>query len=186
LPSNFGVVDLRDEYVIAFEGLKNGIHLFDYHIDLSFFEDSGMLIPLDTLAVGVQVSLNKQDSFLQFDISYTGEGAAPCDRCLVHYNTLLKGTYTLVVNLGESDRELGDGLVEIPRNQHAFNIRPFVYDSICLNLPSQIGCSKPGKAGNPCDAEMLQTLDKYQYGEANQSESDEIDPRWEALKKLKS
>jgi uncharacterized protein len=184
LPSNFGVVDLRDEYVIAFEGLKNGVHLFDYQIDLSFFESSGMSISLESLSAAVQVSLNKQDTMLLFEVLYTGEGFAPCDRCLVPYNTPISGNYNLVVRLGEEEKELGDGLVEIPRTQHAFDIRPFVYDSVCLNLPLQIGCKTPGKKDNPCDMGMLSTLEKYQYGEANTSD-DDIDPRWEALKKLK-
>lgn len=98
----------------------------------------------------------------------------PCDRCLDEMDLKLNGSFNLYLKYGEEFREVDDEVIIIPREEGFFDLSPYVYEFVKLSIP----ISKFHDEGT-CNPDMLSHLI-----DEDKEEEKEIDPRWEALKKL--
>jgi uncharacterized metal-binding protein YceD (DUF177 family) len=176
-------VNSPKDFVISFEGLKNGVHSFEYQIENSFFDSYGMPPEVESVAVQMCLNFRKTDTMLQLEFTHSGHCKVTCGLCLVPLELPVKGNYSLVVNFGDAYAEPADGLLVLPHGSYQMSVMDLIHDNVRLTLPGHFNCKSPGKEGMPCDNDMLNTLDKY-LGAQDVSEPRE-DPRWAALKKLK-
>ena len=65
-------------------------------------------------------------------------------------------------------------------DEDQIDIRHYVYESIMLSLPVQRVHPDNEKGRTQCNKEMLKLLKQH----SNKKDKNEIDPRWEALKKF--
>ena len=120
-------------YSIPFSGLKDGLHLFDYQIDKTFFE----CFPETPITDGkfqVHVEFDKKPTVVDLLIDFKGSTALTCDRCLEMMELPLNGQNQLLLKYSEEPREEAD-VVYIPRELETINIAKYIYEFICLAIP---------------------------------------------------
>ncbi|TAJ14622.1 DUF177 domain-containing protein [Marinilabiliaceae bacterium JC017] len=177
-------MDKLKDYGISFKGLKDGRHTYEYAIGRSFFE----LIeePLvENGDVQVFVELNKSQTMLVLDFDIHGNVESICDNCLAPVNIDVSYQGKLYVKFGEEYQELSDEIIVLPHEVHELNVAQWIYEFIIISLPIR-HIHPDDENGEPlCDKNMLKKLDQYLVDTDHiDEEEDNIDPRWEALKKF--
>lgn len=174
------------DFCVAFKGLKDGAHQFEYRIGRQFFEEYEYQEFLDC-QVTVKVDLLKSPTMLEFDFRAEGEVEVPCDLSNEPYMQEVRGDFHLVVKFGEAYSEEDDELLIIPHGEYEFELSQFIYDLIVLSVPSKR--VHPGILDGTMTSEILDKLEELAPGKG-QSEvgetdkEDSTDPRWDDLKKL--
>lgn len=176
------------DYSIAFKGLKEGDHFFEYNLGDAFF---GLFEQpqVETGDLKVKVRLIKTTRMLELEFTIDGIARAVCDRCLGPVDVPLYYEGTIYVNFGESFDEPTEEIVVLPYESHTINVAQYIYEFIVVSMP--IRHVHPDKEdGSPgCDPEMLDQLKNYIIDEneetgSENTDEESIDPRWEELKKL--
>ncbi len=173
----------QKDNIIAFSGLSLGRHEFTFEIENSFF-DAFEYSEIQECAVKVDIMLNKTERMLELDLHFEGNITLPCDRCLDPVAIPVNTDEKLYVRFGLEDGDTSDDNVWIlGEHDTQLDLSPFIYDSIALAKPLHVVHPDDADGNSTCNPEMLKHLGQMEAGE-NQS-TDEIDPRWEALKELK-
>lgn len=180
------------EYGIAFKGLRDGEHLFEYPLKDAFFELFEQP-QVETGDLTATVTLIKSSRMLEFRFRIYGEVGTVCDRCLSDVDVPIDYEGTLYVNFGDEYAEQTEEIVVIPHEEHTFNIANYLYEFIVVSVPIR-HIHPDNEDGTPgCDPEMLERLEEYMvHDDISVSDEDEedindeepIDPRWDELKKL--
>ena len=74
-------MDVTKSFRIAFKGLKNGRHTFDFEVGEALFEASGNT-EIKGGACRAHVELDRAETMLGFDVTIDGSVVVACDRCL--------------------------------------------------------------------------------------------------------
>lgn len=166
-------------YDIAYKGLKEGKHEFEYQIDGKFFElfEDSLVQKAD---LTVNVELEKRSALLSLYFSIKGTVELTCDWCLEKYSQPVKQKAELFVRFGEGESEEGDDVLWISPEEHQINIAQIMYEYIVLSIPIKHAHPEDKNGQSTCDPEMLKQIKKYSCGVVE----DEPDQRWEALNKL--
>ncbi|MBW6482122.1 MAG: DUF177 domain-containing protein [Vicingaceae bacterium] len=165
------------EYNINFASLKQGIHLFEYEIDNTFFQ----LFECDEFTsadFNVKLTFEKQSTMLLLNFKIKGTIEVPCDRCLDEVKLKIKGEENLIVKFGDEDYDDTDDLVVLSENEHQINIAKYIYEYIQINVPQKRAHKK-----KECNQEMIAKLKKI---EVKENKIENIDPRWSKLTQLKT
>ena len=85
----------------------------------------------------------------------------------------------LRVKFGEEYSE-DDDLVTVAENEGILDVAWFIYEFIDLNIPIK-HVHAPGK----CNPAMIEKLNEHSAARSGEEEEETVDPRWEALLKLK-
>ncbi len=169
------------EYDIRFVGLKAGVHDFSYEIDSSFFAlFENALIEKGKLKA--EAVLDKSETGMNFKLHLNGEIHLPCDRCLDTLSLPVDVTELLLIKFGNPDNST-DEVMYLPESSISFNMAQFLYELASLQLPLRVVC------GENRIPECGRQFDDYIEDEIPELEEEEepvTDPRWDALKKLKS
>jgi len=178
-------VNNLSEYKIAFKGLKEGDHLFEFTINDWFFEHfENSIVAQGSLKA--EVELKKQSTMLILDLSVKGTVALQCDRCLENYLQPVKNKNRLYVKFGLEAEDLGDDIITLPFEEYQIDVAYYLYELIVLGLPIKHVHPSNGKGGSGCDPEMLEQLEKYSIGQDGQEKAQDapVDERWLQLKNL--
>ncbi len=165
------------EYNINFASLKQGIHLFEYKIDDTFFQ----LFEYNEFTSAdfkVKLTFEKQSTMLLLDFKIKGSIEVPCDRCLDEVKLKIKGEENLIVKFGDEDYDDTDDLVVLSENEHQINIAKYIYEYIQINIPQKRAHKK-----KECNQEVIAKLKKI---EVKENKTENIDPRWSKLTQLKT
>lgn len=162
------------EFVIPFSGLKTGKHAFKFKIDQTFFEAFDQAL-LEEAVLNVELVLDKMETMLILNLQAKGHTTVPCDRCGDLFDMPLNCSERVIVKFGDEEFEQTDEIIVIRPEDYEIDVSQRIYEMIVLNLPNK----RVHKNPDDCNQEVLEKLD-----EINSSEED-IDPRWEILKKLK-
>jgi len=165
------------EFIIPFKGLSLGFHEFTYEVNDLFFEEIDYS-EIKRGEIKVDLELEIQETMLIFNFKIDGSVEVDCDRCLEAFNYPINGEQRLFIQFGASYKEETDEMITIPKDDHEINIAPIIYEYIQLLLPLQKMHFDDENGEMTCNKEMLEKLNAI-------SKEEEIDPRWEILKKLK-
>lgn len=179
-------MDKIRNYDIAFVGLKNGKHEFDFEITQAFFDLFDTEKEFTDSKIHTKAILEKHSTFLEFNIYNTGSISLLCDIKNEHFDYPINDHIKVLVKFGEEYDDSNEEVITIPHQDYCFNIAQLIYESVMLSVPMK-------KLSPNLSDEDLELLDRYCYNgddfeEEIQSEKEEeeiIDPRWEALRKLK-
>jgi uncharacterized protein len=171
-----GQVDKLKKFDIAFKGLADGLHEFEFDIDQDFFEliEDSMIEDGELKA---KVLLKKQTTMLTLDFDIKGTVNTLCDRCLDPVQLTVKHKTRIFIKFGDSYDEPTEEIIVLPHEEHHFNVAQLIYEFIGLSLPVQ----KVHK-NNGCDPKMIERL--QEAIDTHTDETEEVDPRWAELKKL--
>ena len=167
------------DYVISFRGLKIGNHEFDFQITDSFFE-AFEYSRTKKGNIALNVILNKAETMLTLDFSFKGKVDVSCDSCGGNFDLPLDFTERLIVKFSDEEQEDGAEVIFLPNTAYEINLVQFIYEYVNLALPMRI-THPEDKEGNPsCQVDVLEEFEDLQ------EQDEEMDPRWDALKKLKT
>ena len=178
---------IENEFLIPFSGLKTGKHTFEFLIDNRFFEnyDYSDFNSINATAV---VLVNKKSTLLELNIEFKGIANVPCDVTGQDFDMPIEGSLDLIVKFGDSFNNDHDEIVIIPFTEHQIDISHYLYELIVLAIPQKR--VHPGIENGTLESEALEYLGYYEETEEEETEQEieqennEIDPRWEKLKKL--
>ena len=153
--------------------------------------DSGFFAALDGAevqggALHVSASIRKVSGFFELLLHATGTVDIPCDRCLDLMELPIEADNRLTVRLSASG-EYGstpaeDDTIVVSEDEGILDCAWLVYETIALAIPIQ-HVHAPGKC-NPAMTQVLEELSADRSGDEESSQA--VDPRWEALLKVKS
>ena len=129
----------------------------------------------------VSVSIRKATGFFELSFHTVGTIIIPCDRCLDDMEQSVETDNRLVVKLGSEYSE-EDEIIVVPENEGILDMSWFIYEFVALVIPIR-HVHAPGK----CNPAMTQALEELSADRSSDEESSQaIDPRWEALLKLRN
>lgn len=169
------------EYLIPFVGLKIGKHQFDYQIDNTFFKNFDYN-EFNDVSVKVNIVLEKKSTMLELDFKHKGTVNVPCDVSGEEFDLPIKGKLKLLVKFGDAFNDENEELLILPHGEFQVNVAQYIYESIILSVP--LRRIHPGvKDGSLSD--VIEKLESFSPKEnKKEQQNNDIDPRWENLKKL--
>lgn len=161
-------------------GLSNKIHHFHYEIGDSFFREYGT----DLVSSGhfnAEVSLNKHETFIEATFSIKGKATLICDRSLEPFEQPIETEKMVVFKFGDENREISDDIILIDRDTVSLELGQFMYEFIGLAVPMKKLHPRFQNEDESEDGKIV-----YSSREENENgHTNDTDPRWEKLKKLK-
>ncbi|MFW6245871.1 MAG: YceD family protein [Tangfeifania sp.] len=175
----------RTKYDIEFKGLKEGLHEFEFKIEDTFFEhfDQELVSHGD---LDVKVELEKRNTFMKLYFDINGWLELTCDRCLDNYRQPINQQNELFVKFDENNYEDDDEVMWLFPEEHNINLAHLIYEYIVLGIPLKHVHPDKKKGESGCNIQMIERLENHVPHEKEEKEEQDIDPRWEALKKLKN
>ena len=169
----------NDEFIIAYEGLAEGIHSFSFPINNSFFE-TFKPTEIQDCNLTASLTLNKRSSHLEINFLINGEVELICDRCLESFTHPLTIEQTIYIKFGKEYQEEDVNLFIYPKTKTEIDAAKIINELIVVSLPMR-KAHPDDELGNPtCEVEMLDYIEQLQV------DGSEVDPRWNELKKIKN
>lgn len=171
-------------YNVSFSGLTLGQHEFDFHITQPFFDLFEFEQDFQQPDLNLKLILDKKNNFLELNFKLKGTVELSCDLTNEPFIQKVKGKSDVIVKFGEEHDYSDDEVWIIPHGEHYVNIAQMIYEMTLLALP--LKRIHPDVESGKSHSEMLELLNKFSIDEKDDDSDDEdIDPRWEQLKKLK-
>lgn len=169
------------DFLIPFIGLKIGKHHFDYQISKEFFEEFGF-DEFESCLINVQIVLEKKTSHLEIGFKHNGSVNVPCDLTGENFDLSIKGKLKLIINFGDAYNDDNEELLILPHGEHQVDVSQYIYEMIALSIPQKR--IHPGVKDGTLKSEALDKLNELQSNINKEKKEEEIDPRWDKLKKL--
>lgn len=172
----FGVKADR-QYIIAFKGLKNGAHQFDFEIDKSFFT----ALEYSEVSAGklsARVDLEKKTNLMELGVSIEGKVTVACDRCLDEFEQEIDYFGHLYYKVASGVSE-DDEVIFLNENDFEIDLMHYFYESIVLSLPMPRVHPEDETGQSGCNPEMLKRINRTPQKSKEEKASD---PRWDKLK----
>jgi len=182
-------------YRINIIGLSNKVHHFHYEAGPDLFTEYGT----DLVSEGtfqVDVDLDKRETFLEADFRIRGTAKLICDRSLEPFDYLINTRRKVVFKYGDQDEEITDEIMIIQRDTAWIDLGQYLYEFIALAIPLKKLHPRFQDEAEDEDDEAEGRIVYTSGGSEDEGGSDgtdgenghddqDIDPRWNALKKLK-
>ena len=173
--------DLK-EFTIPFVGLKLGEHQFDFTIDNTFFEHFEY-DEFNDVNVTIVLNLVKKSTFLELNFQASGTINVNCDLTNERYDESVNTDFDLVVSFGDEYNDENEAILILPHAEYEINVAHYIYELIVLSLPQKR--VHPGVEAGTLGSDILKKLeDLSPKSLENKPPKEDIDPRWETLKKL--
>lgn len=176
-------------YDIDLKNLRETSAVYSYSVGDEFFK----LIEATGIEKGdLEVSVTVKKGIGAFKLNFHIQGfvIGICDRCLDEVEVDVDTDNVLNVKFGEEFSD-DEEIVVVPEAEGKINVAWYIYEFVYLSLPYRI-VHEEGE----CNEQMQEKLNDFMRyegdDEANAEEAeddeaggaDEIDPRWNALKKI--
>jgi uncharacterized protein len=157
------------------------ILLSQISVDKTLFDFTGNKDEFDIPELADNISVHV--SVYQSAESYTFAGNIStklnlnCDRCLELFEKTINYNFE-VIYTSEEEVDKDDHIMFLPPQEVEIDLKPYVYDTIMLNIPFKKVCSDTCKG-------MCASCGENLNHHACTCSKDKIDPRWDSLKELK-
>ena len=172
-------------YLIPFVGLKQGKHEFEYLIDREFFEHFEY-DEFNSANIKIDLLFEKKSTIMELTFKAVGVVNVNCDLTNEPYDQPIDAELTLVVKFGDSFNDDNEELLILPHSEYQLNVSQYIYELIVLSVP--LKRVHPGVLDGTLKSEVLEKLEELSPKEDQDIEEndngEEIDPRWNKLKKL--
>lgn len=171
------------DFSIDIYKLTNKVYQYQYVIDDSFFalfERS----TVDHGRLGAEVTLDKQETLIIARFVIDGSVTLTCDRSLETFDHPLHVEESLLYQYGEEEEELTDEITVITSYTQQINVAQPIYEFIALAVPMKRLHPRYAKEDDPLvEGEIV--FSSSPDDTVDVAPDTAVDPRWEALKKLK-
>jgi uncharacterized metal-binding protein YceD (DUF177 family) len=159
--------------------LANKQYEYEFSADTDFFSKFEDEL-VEKGAVKIQLFLDKRENLMELNLDFSGYLNLISDRSLEPFKYPIDISKKLLYKYGEEEQELEEEVYVITKNTQVINVGHFIYETIALQIPL--------KKLHPDEIEEDEEHNEYVYiddaDEDVEEETKNIDPRWEALKKL--
>ena len=172
----------RREYEIAFVGLKPGVHVFEYEVNDTFFEEFQEQDFRDCKAL-VKLHLDKSSgSFMRLRFEVGGSTDVTCDRCNNNLPLQLFDEFSVTVKMVENpevanDQEDDPEVYYISKGESHLDVKGWIYEFINLSIPMQKTCEYENMDGPYCSPEARELLNGMRAADGEKE-----NPIWKDLK----
>jgi len=164
--------------IVEVNSIPEGHSEINCNSDLEQFREE---LPYFENKVECRVEIDRVGTRMYFHIWYKGDFLLDCSRCLNRYPKKIYGDFRIILeeNSQKSGRALDDDEIDYFYNERvqAVDISSELYDEILTAIPLMPICSSNCQGvsykGSESESDGKQDLDSA------------IDPRWDALRKLK-
>ncbi len=171
------------DFSVNIIGLSNKVHLFQFELEDDFFERYGKEL-FSKGDFDSEVSLDKRETFIEVDFKISGHAELICDRSLEPFDHHLNIDRRVIFKYGEEPKEVSDEIVIITRDQDSIDLGQFMYEFIVLSIPiKKLHPDLRNEDGDESDVRIVYSTSTE--NEQERKKEEDIDPRWEKLKKLK-
>jgi len=168
-----------ERFDVDLKALASEQTALSWELDNQFFQSlEGAQVQEGSLHVSG--SIRKTVGFFELQLHTDGTVRIPCDRCLEMMDQPIETDLRLVVKLGSEYQE-NDDIITVNEDEGVLHLAWFIYESIVLAVPIQ-HVHQPGD----CNDAMMRVLNEHSAARSSDADAKEIDPRWEALLKLKA
>ena len=165
------------EFRLNLQRLENRRHSYEFDITPSFFH----AFPNNLIENGkgkAFLEIDKSATMMQLDFGIRLEVELTCDVSLENYWYPINTDKEIIVKFGLEDKDLSDDVRVIRQDTQELNIADYIYEFATLAIPMKKVHPEIAEKERPDLAYVSKT-------EKEGKDEKEIDPRWEALKKLK-
>jgi uncharacterized metal-binding protein YceD (DUF177 family) len=169
-----------ETFKIDLKGMKTDEQCLEFDLDDDFFKTLNTS-EVNRGALHVSVSIRKMTGFYELLFHTEGTVIVPCDLCLDDMEQPINTDNRLLAKLGTETNTEDDDVVIVDENEGMLDTAWLIYELVALAIPIK-HVQAPGK----CNSAMTQKLELLRGTvRSREEEAESIDPRWEALKKLK-
>ncbi len=168
----------NDEFIIPFEGLKYGKHIYNLNVTDEFFALREYSL-IEKGNVKVTFELDKRETMMVGDFHFEGGLITECDRCLEPLELPIVSSHQIIFKFDDEPSD-DENLICIGSTEFTIDISDLCYELITIAMPMR-------KVHDYCEDDEFEWLDEDQEEEEIEEQEDTTssDPRWNALKKLK-
>ena len=180
LPEQNNIINSGAYLVIEAHLIPEGHSILNCLSSLESVRDG--LPPFDN-EVECRAEIDRSGGSLYVHVWYSGEFKLECSRCLNRFPSTISGDFRVIIeeNSTKVGRILDDDSVDFYYNNRndRVDISPMIYDEILVTIPLMPLCNPQCHGISVKDADII-----IDFGQ-KQEEKKQIDPRWDALRKLK-
>ncbi|HEU5148492.1 MAG TPA: DUF177 domain-containing protein [Chryseosolibacter sp.] len=166
-------------------GLANKVHHFDFEMGNDFFEKFGTEL-LTEGSLKADVALDKRETLIDATFVIDGSVKLVCDRSLDTFDQPIHTKKKLVFKYGETDEELSDEIVVIRRDTDSLELGHYIFEFIALEVPmKKLHPRFRDEEAEDDDSEGKIIYTSKPSPDDDRTDGEDIDPRWDVLKKLK-
>ncbi len=157
-------------FEIAYVGLKQGIHTFNYVVDDKFFAEKGNP-DFANCQANIKLDLDKKSSFMLLKFEIGGKAEISCDRCGNPLSMDIWDEFNMLVKLVENPdvmntQEEDPDVYYISRTESHLDVGNWIYEFVLLSFPLQKMCGDAEIGGPQCNKEVLEKLRTMEVKEA--------------------
>ena len=171
-------MERTESFQIDLKALAQGETKRVFNLDDSFFQ-SLEAAEVERGHLQTILVINRTDDYFDLTFHTTGHVVISCDVCLEDMEQPIETENHLAVKMGESYAE-DDDLVTVAEDEGILDVAWYLYEFIALAIPIK-HVHAPGK----CNPAMVRALEEYSAARSGEEDEQAMDPRWEALLKLK-
>lgn len=167
------------------------IHLQNKKYDFSFDIESDFFIAMEQSLIEkgdahIELELKKSDTMIHADFFIHGRVELVCDRSLRPFYHSIQSKNTIYFKYSDKDEEISEDTVLIKQNRTHIDFSKYIFEFIALEIPIKkihpdLITDKDNEEGDIMVYSSIPNED-----ELTDNDIDILDPRWEALKKLKN
>ncbi len=172
-------------YEIAFVGLKQGEHEFEYELNDAFFKEKGAE-DVENMHANIKMLLDKNNGFMLLKFYVGGNADVSCDRCGNTLKVELWDEFSMVVKLTEdpikaNEEEEDADVFYISKTESHVDVSDWLYEFGMLSIPTQHICGNDDNGNSLCNEEVLKKLNEMKASAEQPTESS----IWKGLDKFK-
>jgi len=174
------VEDLKKFHVEIYQ-LKDGMHHYEFEIKDEFFRLLGTSL-VEKGLLGAVVLLDKSRDFFKLTFQIKGNVALICDRSLEEFEHYINVNKNLIIRYAERAEEISDDQETITPDTMSINLAKYIYEYIGLEVPYKKLHPRFRDQSTGADDLLVYQTETYKKEDLE----NDIDPRWQALLKLKN
>lgn len=177
-----------EKYDIPVLQLKDKLYEYDFEDDSRFFACFEHSL-VEQAHFTARLQLRKERNMLQLHFFISGSMQLICDRSLDEFDYPFQLERRHIIQLGDKQEFVSDELTILPATTSSINVAHLIYEEIIFAVPMKKlhpryrqTQEQEGQA-----SELVYTTHTTAEEDAGAAKADDsmMDPRWEALKKLK-
>ena len=170
----------NDDTIIRLSGLKPGRYSYSFTLGKEFF-GSFENEEIRDGNVQIEAILEKTERVTTVKISLRGEVTTLCDRCLDEMTVPIEGEETLHLRFSDTEVSDDENVAILPEGANEIDLSQWLYEYVAVRIPLQHSHEE-----GECNPETVSYIKSEETLEREREENREVDPRWEALRGLKS
>lgn len=169
------------EFQIDIFSLNHKQHEFEFEIGDRLFSQFEYSI-IEHGQGKCHLILEKSETMMTLNFQIDASVELICDRSLDNFDYPVKVDEKVIIKFGEDNYALSEDVIVIKQDTSSINVAEFVYEFITLAVPlKKLHPRYEDEFEEDDEPEMIYTSQE----DEEEDNSQEPDPRWEALKKLK-